>query len=42
LEVNSDFKILRAQDLLGAYLVNLFRFTVHKQRKNGGAVGRNK
>ena len=41
LEINSDFKILRAEDLLGAHFVDLFRLTVHQQRKNGGTIGGN-
>jgi hypothetical protein len=29
-EINTDFKILRAEDLFGARFVHLFRLTVHE------------
>lgn len=29
-EINTDFKILRAEDLLGAHFVHLFWLTVHE------------
>jgi hypothetical protein len=40
-EIDANFEILGAEDLLGAHLVDLFWLAIDEKRQNGGAIGRN-
>lgn len=40
-EIDANFEILSAEDLLGPHLVDLFWLAIDEKRQNRGAIGRN-
>ena len=40
-EIDANFEIFGAEDLLGAYLIDLFWFAIDEKKQDGGSISRN-